>query len=59
MPIRVRYYQAAGAAGVRLSWLLSGSGGNFTTIESQYLYHKLNDTAITAKTEILTAEYLP
>jgi hypothetical protein len=59
VPIRVRYYQAAGAAGVRLSWLLSGSGGNFTTIESQYLYHKLNNTAITARTEILTAEYLP
>jgi hypothetical protein len=58
VPIRVRYYQAAGAAGVRLSWLPPGAG-SFATIESQYLYHKRNDTAITAKTEILSAEYLP
>jgi hypothetical protein len=58
-PIRVRYYQASGNAGIRLAWQQSGSGANFTTIETQYLYHKMNDTAITAKTEILTAQYLP
>lgn len=33
-PIRVRYYQASGNAGIRLAWQRSGSGANFTTIDT-------------------------